>query len=29
VTNDVEFLIFSGCLKVRCDCIELGGRGPS
>ena len=28
MTNDVEILIFSGRLEVRCDCIELSVRGP-
>ena len=28
MTNDVELLIFSGHLEIRCDCIELSVRGP-
>ena len=28
MTNDVEFLIFTGRLEVRRDCIELSVRGP-
>jgi len=28
MTNDIEFFIISGCLKIRCDCIELGVCGP-
>src|SRR5947207_2625719 len=29
MTNDIEFFIFTGGLKVRCDCIELNVCGPS
>ncbi len=29
MANDVEHLVVGGRLEVRCDCIELGVRGPS